>query len=182
MEPNKELLELISARHSCRAYRTTPVDRDTLNTVVQAGRHAPSGMNRRMCHFYVITDPVLLSRISAVVSEKMSERFADHDCRYGAPALVVAANRKDNPTAMQDASCALENMMLAAPVLGLGSCWINQLTHLDNDPDLRALLAPIGLTDEERICGSLSLGYPAGPLFPDRPERDGNEVTWVTGA
>lgn len=180
MEPNKDFLDLIVGRHSCRVYKPDPLDRDTLAAIVETARYAPSGMNRQMCHFYVITDPALLAAITQLVSEKLPP-FAEKDCRYGAPALVIVANRKDNTSAMQDASCALENMMLAGCALGVASRWINQPAALSDDPDFRALLAPAGLTDEERICGSLSLGYPAGDLFPPRPERKGNFVTWVTG-
>ena len=176
MNKNMDLLNLILDRRSCKEYRSDPLDRPTLAAIVEAGRYAPSGMNRQMCHFYVITDPQILTRISALVSEKLPG-FAQRDCRYAAPALVVVANRKDNPMAIQDASCAMENMMLAACAVGVASRWINQPFALSDDADLRTL---IGVGEEERICASLALGYPAGPLYPGRAERTGNTVTWVS--
>ncbi|MGE4276613.1 MAG: nitroreductase family protein, partial [Lawsonibacter sp.] len=162
MEHNKELLNLILNRRSCKEYRPDPLDRPVLAAIVEAGRYAPSGMNRQATHFYVVTDPRILDSITQIVSEKVPH-FAGRDCRYGAPALVVVTNRKDNPMAIQDASCAIENMMLAACAMGVGSRWINQPYALSEDPDLRALLAPTGLTEDERICGSLALGLPVGP-------------------
>lgn len=179
MEHNKELLNLILDRRSCKEYRPDPLDRPVLAAIAEAGRYAPSGMNRQTTHFYVVTDPRILASITRIVSEKLPG-FADRDCRYGAPALVVVTNRKDNPMAIQDAACAMENMMLAACAMGIASRWINQPYALSDDPDLRALLAPAGLTEEERVCASLALGLPAGPLFPGRSERKGNHVTWVT--
>lgn len=178
MEHNKELLNLILDRRSCKEYRPDPLDRPVLAAIVEAGRYAPSGMNRQATHFYVVTDPRILAFITRIVSEKLPG-FADRDCRYGAPALVVVTNRKDNPMAIQDAACAMENMMLAACSMGIASRWINQPYALSDDSDLRALLTPAGLTEEERICASLALGLPAGPLFPGRPERKGNHVSWV---
>ena len=175
MNKNMDLLNLILDRRSCKEYRSEALDRPTLAAIVEAGRYAPSGMNRQMNHFYVITDPQVLAGISALVSEKLPG-FAQRDCRYAAPALVVVANRKENPNALQDASCAMENMMLAACAVGVASRWINQPYALSDDPDLRAL---IGVGEEERICASLALGYPAGPLYPGRVERTGNPVTWV---
>lgn len=177
MNKNMDLLNLILDRRSCKEYQPEPLDRPTLAAIVEAGRYAPSGMNRQMNHFYVITDNAILSSISRLVSEKLPG-FADRDCRYAAPALVVVANRKDNPMALQDASCAMENMMLAACAVGVASRWINQPFALSDDPDLRAL---IGVKEEERICASLALGRPAGPLYPERTERTGNLVTWVSG-
>lgn len=178
MEHNKEFLNLILDRRSCRAYRPDPLDRPTLAAIVEAGRYAPSAMSRQLNHFFVITDPELLAGISATVSRRL-EGFDGRDCRYGAPALVLVANAKSNRSAIQDASCAMENMMLAASAMGVGSCWINQPYHLTEDPELRALLAPIGLTDEERICASLSLGWPADPVHPGRREHKGNPVSWI---
>ncbi len=171
-------LYLILNRRSVKTYRDEPVDHQKLDAIVECGRHAPSGMNRQQTTFYVITDPKLLSAITRVVSEKLPA-FAGVDCRYGAPALVLLTNRKDNPVALQDTACAMENMMLAACALGLGSRWINQPYKLSDDPDMRALLTPLGLTADERICASLSIGYPVGDLFPGPRPHPGNPVVWA---
>ena len=181
MEANKEFYSLILERRSCRRHRPSPLPQDTVAAIVEAGRHAPSGMNRQMNHFYVITDSALLDTLTQMVSEKLPA-FAARNFHYSAPVLVVVTNRFDNPSALQDVGCAMENMMLAACTLGIGSCWINQLYHLREDDELRALLAEkIGLTDQEWICGSLALGLPDGPLFPGRKNPPGNPVTWING-
>ena len=151
MEHTKDFLNLLLDRRSCRAFQPDPVDRPTLAAIVEAGRYAPSAMNIQKNHFYIITDPALLT------------------------------NRKRNTMALQDASCAMENMMLAAYSMGVGSCWINQPFHLQDDPDLRALLAPLGVTEKDLLCCALALGLPQGELPRSRPERTGNLVTWVDG-
>lgn len=174
---SKDMLNLILDRRSCKEYQSTPLDKPTLAAIVEAGRYAPSGMNRQLNHFYIITDAHVLASISHIVSEKLPA-FADKDCRYGAPAMILVTNQKDNRVALQDAACAMENMMLAACAMGVASRWINQPYALTDDPDLRSL---IGLPEEERICASLSLGLPVGPLFPGRKEHPGNPITWVTG-
>lgn len=178
MHEKNDTIKLIMDRRSCKSYRPQVPSREDLAAVVETARYAPSGMNRQLCHFYVITDQALLGRLTALVSEKL-ESFADKDFRYAAPALVVVCNRKDCGTALQDASCAMENMMLAACSMGLGSRWVNQLYRLSDDPDLRALLAPYGYTQEEFICASLAIGWPDVP--PDPKPRTGNPVTWVEG-
>jgi len=180
MEHNKQMLNLILNRRSCRNYRPEPLDRPALMAIVEAGRYAPSGMNRQNNHFYIITERELLERMTRMVSASM-ESYASRDFRYGAPILIVVTNRKDNGVALQDAACAMENMMLAASSMGVGSCWINAPAALSDDPDMRALLAPAGLGENERICASLALGYPEGELPSGRMERTGNQITWVTG-
>jgi len=180
MDINKEFYPLILERRSCKQYLPDPLPAETVSAIVEAGRHAPSGMNRQMNHFYVISDPALLDTLTRMVSEKLPA-FALRNFHYGSPVLVVVANRFENPTALQDVGCAMENMMLAACCLGVGSCWINQLYHLREDGELRALLAEkIGLSEDEWVCGSLSLGLPDGPLFPGPKAHPGNPVTWIT--
>lgn len=180
MRKNMELLNLILDRRSCRTFQAQPLDRPTLAAIVEAGRYAPSARNSQLCRFYVITDPALLDAISATVSENL-ERYKGKDCRFGAPALVLVTNRRGNGCALQDVGCVMENMMLAACAMGVGSCWVNQPFHLRDDQALLDLLAPVGLTDEEEICGSLALGLPVGELPSGRKERTGNQVIWVDG-
>ena len=98
---------------------------------------------------------------------------------YGAPVLIVAANRKNYGNAMADSACALENMMITANALALGSCWINQLHWLDENDAVRTFMARFGLTDEETITGGLILGYPEGELNRTMTERKGNPVDWA---
>ena len=99
---------------------------------------------------------------------------------YGAPVLIVTANRKGYGNAMADSACALENMMIAANALDLGSCWINQLHWLDKDVRVRSYLEKLGLKEDETVTGGLILGYGHDGL-PVRSElkRTGNPVTWI---
>ena len=99
---------------------------------------------------------------------------------YGAPVLIITTNRKDYGNAIADSACALENLMIAANALNLGSCWINQLHWLDENAAVRKYLTSAGLTEQETITGGLILGY-AYSGDPDRNalKRTGNPVSWV---
>lgn len=147
MSKHMELLNLILDRRSCRAFQDAPLDRPTLAAIVEAGRYAPSAMNRQQCRFYVITDPKLLDAVTTGVRENLSG-FEEKDCRYAAPALILVTNRKDNSCALQDAACAMENMMLAAYAMG------------------------VGLLDQPALPSAGQRG-PAGPAFPHRCGRRG---------
>jgi nitroreductase len=99
---------------------------------------------------------------------------------YNAPVFIVVANKKTYGNAMADSACALENMMVAANALDLGSCWINQLHWLDENENVRRYMMEHGLTEDETITGALILGYPEGGELNRTPlERKGNPVTWV---
>ena len=73
-------------------------------------------------------------------------------------------------------------MMLEANELDLGTCYINQLRWLNEDKTLISYLRELGMKEDERVYGSLIVGYPAtADGKPDRKPlpRKGNEVTWL---
>ena len=80
---------------------------------------------------------------------------------------------------MADCACAIENMMVAANALNLGSCWINQLKWLNEDTEILQYLQSLGLREDERVYGSVIIGYPATenglplrtPIMPSRSHK-----------
>lgn len=64
---------------------------------------------------------------------------------YNAPVFIAVANKKGYGNAMADSACALENMMIAANALDIGSCWINQLHWLDENERVREFMMSHGL-------------------------------------
>jgi len=165
-----EMLKLMHDRRSTRAYRPEPLQEAVIQQILEAGRFAPSGMNKQLNHFYVITDPNYLADLTALVSRKM-ENYRDKDFRYGAPVLVLVTNQKESTTCVQDASCAMENMMLAAFSLGVGSCWINRALELFDRPEGKELLARWGLPATLRGVGNCILGYPEGDVPTPKPRK-----------
>ena len=147
-----EVLETIRRRRSVRRFSPEPLPEEVLAAVIEAGRQAPCGGNSRTTHFMVIrsceareelrrlavrefarmeaAEDTYKSLKKAILSSKKGDYVYD----YRAPVLVVTANRVGYPNAMADCACALENMMLAAASLDVGSCWINQLHWLDENP------------------------------------------------
>ena len=192
-----EALEAILTRRSTRKYMDKLPDRELIEKVIEAGRYAPSGHDNQTTHFMVFTDKAVLDELAVMVQDefaKMEEtdemyislkrcivaskrgKFVFH---YGAPVFISVSNKKGYGNAMADSACALENMMIAANALDLGSCWINQLHWLDENERIRDFMCKHGLKDDETITGGLILGYPFDGT-PDRTmiERKGNPVTW----
>ena len=195
-----DAIEAILTRRSTRRYLKKEVPQEALEAVVEAGRHAPSGGNNQTTTFFVIRDGAILERLAAEVCEAFAKmevtpgmykskansirasKKGGYVFHYGAPALIVVANRRAYGNNMADCSCALENMMIAANMLDLGTCWINQLHWLTDDPLIRATMKELGLSDEDVICGSLAVGYadtedtkPSRTVVP----RTGNPVIWL---
>ena len=195
-----DALDAILTRRSTRRFAETMPDRALIERVIEAGRHAPSGSNSQTTHLIVLTAPDDLATLAGLVQAAFAHMEEGPDTyvslknsiraskrggyvfHYGAPVLVVVANRRGYGNALADSACVLENMMVAANALDLGSCWINQLHWLDKDPSVRAHLETRGLLPEETVTGGLALGLAADGLPARTPlPRTGNPVTWVLG-
>ena len=195
-----DMLEFIKSRRSTRRYQDRPVPKEWLEKIVEAGRYAPSGGNCQTSHFLVIQDRQVLDRLAQTVKQEFAKmeitegmyaslvnsillsKANRYEFHYHAPVLIAVANRKDYGNNIADCACALENMMLMANALDLGSCWINQLKWLNENEALLSIERELGLLEHERIYGALSVGF-AGTKdsLPDRKPlaRRGNAVTWI---
>lgn len=192
--------EAILTRRSTRSFLNRKVERGLIDKIVKAGRYAPSGGNNQTNHFFVIQDEDVLKKIRQIAMDAFSRmevyegmyrslmtsvtlsKKGNYVYDYGAPCLIVIANRKDYGNNRQDMACALENMLIMANELDLGSCYINQLYWLNEDEKILELFRSFGLKDDERIYGSLVIGYPdSEDGLPKRvmAERKGNEVTYI---
>ena len=118
-----DFLELAGRRHSCRAFSTRQVSRETLTAILEAGRLAPTAKNLQEQRVYVIQSEEGLGRIDKLTP-----------CRYGAPTVIAVAFDRENVFAypggkrdsgIEDATIVATHMMLAAADLGVDSCWIN---------------------------------------------------------
>ncbi len=196
-----DAFEAIKTRRSTRKFAAAVPEEALIEKVIEAGRFAPSGGNCQTTHFLVISDPDILSELAGVVQTAFAKMEIREDTysslkhsisasrrgayifHYNTPVLIVTANKKSYGNALADSACALENMMIAANALDLGSCWINQLHWLDEDDAVRAYLLGLGLAEDETVTGGLALGYPAEGL-PNREAlpRTGNPVTWAQKA
>lgn len=194
------MLEFIKSRRSTRKFKTEMVPEELVNQVIEAGRYAPSGGNSQSTHFIVIQNKAVLDNLAKLAKEEFAKMEADENTyrslahsinaskngnyifHYNCPVLIVTANKKEYGNNIADCSCALENMMLMANALDLGSVWINQLRWLNENPVLLEYMRSLGMADDERVYGALALGYadtddgkPGRVPLP----RNGNPVTYV---
>lgn len=156
-----EVLEIIKKRRSVRSYKQEAVPEELLDAVLEAGTFAPTGMNRQSPVIISVTSEKYrkeLSRLNAEVLGKETDPY------YGAPAIVLVLADPEIGTFVEDASCVLENMMLAAASLGLGSVWVNRECQIFDSEGGKELLREWGLPERLRGVGSIALGYAAAPL------------------
>ncbi|GLG05571.1 nitroreductase [Sellimonas catena] len=156
MENN--FLSLIKTRRSVRAYKPQPVPSEALDAVLEAGTYAPTGGGRQSPTIIAITDPKYRQEIARLNAEVMGNNT---DPYYGAPVVILVLADGSANTFVEDGSCVLENMMLAAHALGLGTVWVHREREIFDSESGKALLREWKLPETLRGVGAIALGYPA---------------------
>lgn len=154
------VMQTILSRHSVRKFTDQDIPESILNMILKAGYHAPSGHNMQSWRFTVLTDAEDIQKLkesTKVTAENEKVNF------YGwenPRVLILVSNDNRNPNGCQDASCASENMMLAANSYGLGAVWLNPLMTLRNVLPVKALLDDYGIPENHTVWATIAIGYP----------------------
>ena len=119
---SNQVLETIKQRSSARAYSAEKLTQAELDSILEAGLQAPTATNRQEIRFSLIggDNPILeeldeeMRRLRGL--EKQSNNFY-----YGAPSLIFLSAEDDFKWSKVDAGIVVQNMVLAAESLGLGT-------------------------------------------------------------
>ncbi len=164
-----ETLETLKTRRSCRAYKPEQIGEEELAAVLEAGTYAPSAMGRQSAKIVVVQDAATRAELSRMNAAVMGREGTDP--MYGAPTVLLVLADAARPTAQQDGSLVMGNLMNAAASLGLGSCWINRAYEMFQSAEGKALLAKWGIEGEWVGVGFCILGYPAAEPKPAAPRK-----------
>lgn len=168
-----EVIKNIITRRSCKSFKSDPVPKELIDTVVEAGLYAASGMGRQSAIMIVVTDKTTRDKLSKLNSKY--DPMNRPDPFYNAPIVIPVLADKSVPTYLYDGSLVLGNMMLAAHSLGLGSCWIHRAKEVFEDTEGQEILKELGIIGEYEGIGNLTLGYP-GFMNANIPARKENRV------
>lgn len=151
--------EAFSERYSYRGkYLPTPIPREHLIKIMEAGCAAPSGCNKQTTSFIAVDDPEVLGKLKAVINPPLGET---------APAFVCVLTRKivayrDRIFNVQDYSAAIQNALLAISDLGYASCWVEgHITDTDRIGDKMAAI--LGVPEDYELIAYLPVGIPEAP-------------------
>jgi len=153
-------LEAISKRYSFRgSYKNTPVPREDLKKILQAGLAAPSGCNKQTTSLIALDEPELVKSVSKIVKANGFRGESE-----GAPAGICILTQKipayeDKYFYTQDYSAAIQNILLAITALGYASCWIEgQVTCSAETQEQIAKL--LNIPADYIVVGYLPVGIP----------------------
>ncbi len=150
-------LEAIRIRRSYRGkYLPTPVPREHLTAIMEAGLRAPSGCNKQTTSLIAVDDPDVLRQLHAVITPSVGETAPAMICVLTRPVIAY----RDRTFFVQDYAAAIQNMLLAIADLGYESCWVEgHVTDVDRIGDQMARI--LGVPEEYQLVCFLPVGLPA---------------------
>lgn len=150
---SNHVLEAIRKRSSARAYSDRKVTKAELETILEAGLQAPTGMNQKEIRFSVVCgDHPILKELDEEKRRLRGQERQPHNFYYEAPLLIFLSAEDDFKWSKVDAGIAVQNMALAAESLGLGTliigCVYDALRGEKKDYFSKALQIPEGFSFE----------------------------------
>lgn len=195
--PSGEAMEhALRARRSIRTYRDKPVDRDTLENLIETARYAPSGHNCQPVSWLVIHDTKEARRLAGMVIDWMRHTIetqpelagafrmdrvvagwegGEDPVLRGAPHVIVTHAPKSMLPAPAACTIALNCLELAVFSRGLGACWAGYFNTAATQwgPMKEAL----GLPDDHAPFGSMMIGHPRYD-YHRLPKRKPAKILW----
>lgn len=195
----QDLYKLIESRKSIRKYKRDPVSRDTLDRVLSAALHAPSGKNRQNWRFFVVEgekrDAYLKYSqkswlgIKDVLQKRLKPSLYEFTERFfftlgEAPVIIFCYSINDSEeryhTSIGSVYMAVENMILAAVAEGLGTCPMGAPLEIKEDVNkflnIDQLEIPNG-SEIELLC-AVVMGWPDHEP-PKAPRQTENRITFL---
>ena len=152
-----EFNDVLQRRYSCRAFASTPVEKEKADRILEAGRIAPTAVNKQPVHIWAVSDPDTLEAIKGVTRSN-----------YGAPLILVVGcrpseawvRRYDGKNGAEvDAAIVATYLMLAAGNEGLATLWVGSF-----DPALLTAILPG--SEGYELVAMINIGYPAAESTP----------------
>ena len=152
-----EFNDVLNRRYSCRAFAARGVEQEKVERILEAGRIAPTAVNKQPVHIWAVSNPATLEAIKGVTRSN-----------YGAPLILVVGcrpadawvRRYDGKNGAEvDAAIVATYLMLAAENEGLATLWVGSF-----DPALLRGILP-GAEDYELVA-MINVGYPSADSQP----------------
>ncbi len=182
------LLKGINSLRSIRQFKPDPVPKETVKIILEAASRAASGSNTQPWEFVVVQDPKVKAALTRPMLETWMKRIAGGGMSprmrevyddatemlrntEQVPAIIYCCfdlNRASKSEEVQYASIlpAVQNLMLAAHALGLGTCLtVHGSTSTRGEPEVKKLL---GIPDHVKIACLIYLGYPTRRYGPPK--------------
>jgi nitroreductase len=173
-----EVLSNIAKRRSIRQFSPEQISDPDLQAILEAGHQAPSGHNDQSCYFTVIQDQKRIKELSDGSKAEMQKalvpwiselgRNEKLNIYYNAPTVIIISAHKGAVSPAADVCAAIQNILLAATSLNLGSCWIGFTKFYFTSPERNQ---KAGIPDDCEVYYGVALGHIQENINPNPPVR-----------
>jgi len=184
-----DTFEAIINRRSIRKYKPDKIEETKLHKILEAGLHAPSGVNLQPWYFVAITSDEEIKSFKENISEEVADKITPEiESRFekhpeiaketisfirglgDAPLIVLVFKYKDDynkseSTIIQSVAASIENMLIQASAMGIGSCWMTAALETGLSEKIREMYA----RDRGDLVAVVTFGYPE--LIPNEIKR-----------
>jgi nitroreductase len=183
-----ETIQIIKARRSTRAFLPEQIKEEELQTIIEAGLYAPSASNQQPWHVTVIQNKQLIEWMSN--GFKTLAKSSDNDYLknvgnnenfhvfYNSPTVILLSGDETKSSAAVDCAAVVQNMLIAAEALGIGSCWIGFIAHFLNSAESKTYLKELGIPEGFKQIHGVALGYKKNKAA-NAPERKQNVINYI---
>jgi nitroreductase len=178
------ILDIIKSRRSVRAFKPDQIADAEIAVIIEAGMYAPSGRGDQSWHFTVVQNVALLHDLSEGVkriyasldnpflqNQGKNEKYHNY---YHAPTVIIVSGNKAALLPELDCAVCVENMLLAAESLNIGSCWISGIDLLAASEEGRAVIEKLNIPDGYKPHFSVALGYKKDENSKAAPRKENN--------
>ncbi len=180
-DSTNQVIETIMARRSVRKYLPQPVNRDTMQVILDCGINAPNGQNKQSWAIRVVDNPEFINGLTEVYKKANPKAAEDPNFRNmfrNAPTVVFIANDTAYDFSQVDCGLLGENMILSAWSMGIGSCCLGgPIRFMKTDPGVAEYLKRLNIPEGYDLLYCIAFGYP--DESPAAKPRDASKVMFV---
>jgi nitroreductase len=173
------VIKNICDRKSVRKFLDKQIPKEDIIKLIEAGIEAPSGHNTQSVRYTVVRNQELINHMSEIAKNNMKVSGINWISKYGyseryhvlhhAPTVIIVSVKEDAYSPVEDCSAAIENILLAATSLNIGSLWVELIKFYFKDPNAMITLnIKEGYKPQYAIC----LGYENPERIFQKPKRN----------
>ena len=164
------MIELLRTRRSIRQFQDKEVEREKVETLVEAMLRSPSSRSLNPWEFVVVSEKETIEKLS------QAKAHGSKFMKNARLAIVVCADPEKSDVWVEDTSIAAFILHLTAHDLGLGSCWvqIRKREHESGHSSEEHVSDLLGLKEGMVVEAIIAIGYPA----EEKPGHDSSTLLW----
>jgi len=179
-----DTLDIIKRRRSVRVFMPEQISDSEIANIIEAGTYAPSSRGEQSWHFTVVQNTELLNELSETIKNiyaKFNNPYLQSKGKnekthiyYHAPTVIIISGNKEAFLPELDCAVCVQNLLLAAESLNIGSCWVSGINLLEKIEGGNKVIEKLNIPYGYKPYFSVALGYKKNETSKAAPRRENN--------